>query len=85
MKSPGFVVPNRAGRSRPARTWKAPAWIPKRSPIICCTRLDGGCFGEYGKGYIRFSYANSMENLMEAVSRIKKASPHWEGSLVAKR
>ena len=21
--------------------------------------LDGGCFGEYGEGYIRFSYANS--------------------------
>ena len=35
--------------------------------------LDGGSFGEYGKGYIRFSYANSMENLMEAVSRMKAA------------
>ena len=30
--------------------------------------LNGGCFGEYGDGYIRFSYANSLENLMEAVS-----------------
>jgi aspartate/methionine/tyrosine aminotransferase len=39
--------------------------------------LDGGCFGEYGKGYIRFSYANSMPNLMEAVERIKKASVRW--------
>ena len=37
--------------------------------------LDGRCFGEYGKGYVRFSYANSMENPMEAVARIKKASP----------
>jgi aspartate/methionine/tyrosine aminotransferase len=35
--------------------------------------LDGGSFGEYGKGYIRFSYANSMENLMEAVRRMKSA------------
>lgn len=34
--------------------------------------LDGGAFGEYGKGYIRFSYANSLENLMEAVERIKR-------------
>ncbi len=33
--------------------------------------LDGAGFGEYGKGYIRFSYANSMENLMEALRRIK--------------
>jgi aspartate/methionine/tyrosine aminotransferase len=47
--------------------------------------LDGRCFGEYGKGYIRFSYANSMENLMEAVDRIKKAAPRWEHSLVAPR
>jgi aspartate/methionine/tyrosine aminotransferase len=47
--------------------------------------LDGGAFGEYGKGYIRFSYANSMENLMEAVARIQKASPKWADSLVASR
>jgi len=33
--------------------------------------LDGGSFGEYGDGYIRFSYANSFENLMEAVTRIE--------------
>jgi aspartate aminotransferase len=45
--------------------------------------LDGGAFGEYGKGYIRFSYANSMANLMEAVARIQKASPKWADSLVA--
>lgn len=32
--------------------------------------LDGRGFGEYGAGYLRFSYANSLENLMEAVERI---------------
>src|ERR1022692_513233 len=47
--------------------------------------LDGRCFGEYGKGYVRFSYANSMENLMEAVARIKKASPKWEPAMMARR
>ncbi len=40
--------------------------------------LNGGAFGEYGEGYIRFSYANSLENLMEAVARIEKASVAWE-------
>jgi aspartate/methionine/tyrosine aminotransferase len=35
--------------------------------------LNGGAFGEYGEGYIRFSYANSLENLMEAVRRMKTA------------
>jgi aspartate/methionine/tyrosine aminotransferase len=33
--------------------------------------LDGGGFGEFGKGYLRFSYANSYENLMKAVERIR--------------
>ena len=35
--------------------------------------LSGAAFGEYGEGYIRFSYANSYENLMQAVERIKVA------------
>jgi aspartate/methionine/tyrosine aminotransferase len=35
--------------------------------------LSGAAFGEYGEGYIRFSYANSYENLMDAVERIKIA------------
>ncbi|HKW98905.1 MAG TPA: pyridoxal phosphate-dependent aminotransferase [Bryobacteraceae bacterium] len=35
--------------------------------------LSGGAFGEYGEGYIRFSYANSYENLMQSVERIKVA------------
>jgi aspartate aminotransferase len=39
--------------------------------------LNGGAFGHYGEGYIRFSYANSLENLMEAVSRIEKAAVRW--------
>jgi aspartate/methionine/tyrosine aminotransferase len=39
--------------------------------------LDGGCFGPCGNGYLRFSYANSMPNLMDAVERIKKVSRLW--------
>ena len=38
--------------------------------------LDGGGFGEYGKGYVRFSYANSYENLMKAAERIKSWALH---------
>jgi aspartate/methionine/tyrosine aminotransferase len=44
--------------------------------------LTGSCFGKYGEGYIRFSYANSLENLMEAVERIKKAAVRWEPAAV---
>jgi len=43
--------------------------------------LTGGCFGEYGEGYIRFSYANSLANLMEAVERVKKAAGRWEAAV----
>jgi aspartate/methionine/tyrosine aminotransferase len=32
--------------------------------------LAGTSFGAYGAGYLRLSYANSMENLMEATRRI---------------
>jgi aspartate aminotransferase len=32
--------------------------------------LSGTAFGDYGEGYLRFSYANSYERLMEAVERI---------------
>jgi aspartate/methionine/tyrosine aminotransferase len=34
--------------------------------------VDGACFGEYGKGFVRFSYANSFDKLMDAVERIRK-------------
>jgi len=35
--------------------------------------LDGACFGEYGKGYLRLSYANSVENIRRALERIEEA------------
>ena len=39
--------------------------------------LDGQCFGADGHGYLRFSYANSLENILEAVERIRKVSTKW--------
>jgi aspartate aminotransferase len=33
--------------------------------------LAGTAFGQYGEGYLRFSYANSMENLEEAARRFR--------------
>jgi aspartate aminotransferase len=33
--------------------------------------LNGAGFGQFGEGYVRFSYANSYENLMRAIERIK--------------
>ncbi|MEW6042633.1 MAG: pyridoxal phosphate-dependent aminotransferase, partial [Elusimicrobiota bacterium] len=34
--------------------------------------LSGTSFGAFGKGYIRFSYANSVENINKALDKIKK-------------
>ncbi len=34
--------------------------------------LSGTAFGEYGEGYVRFSYANSVENIQEALARMQK-------------
>ncbi len=33
--------------------------------------VAGTSFGEYGEGYLRFSYANSVENIREAIARIR--------------
>ena len=34
--------------------------------------LAGESFGVYGKGYVRFSFANSAENIERALERIDK-------------
>lgn len=33
--------------------------------------LPGNSFGEYGEGYLRISYANSLENIQKGLGRIK--------------
>lgn len=35
--------------------------------------LSGTAFGKYGDGYLRLSYANSIENIKKAIERIEKA------------
>ncbi len=41
--------------------------------------LNGAAFGEHGNGYLRFSYANSLANITEAIERIRKVSGRWAG------
>jgi aspartate/methionine/tyrosine aminotransferase len=33
--------------------------------------LSGTAFGEWGEGYLRFSYANSLENIQKALGRVR--------------
>jgi aspartate aminotransferase len=39
--------------------------------------LSGTAFGQHGDGFLRFSYANSLANIMEAIDRIRKVSGKW--------
>lgn len=52
-------------------------YLLEEAGVAC---LSGNSFGDYGEGYIRFSYANSIENLMEAARRIQTASSRWRYS-----
>jgi len=44
--------------------------------------IPGAAFGPSGKDFVRFSFASSVANLREAVERITKVSPAWQGTLV---
>lgn len=35
--------------------------------------LSGTAFGKFGEGYVRFSYANSIENIQEALRRVERS------------
>jgi len=45
--------------------------------------LSGTAFGANGEGYLRLSYANSLENLQEALQRIKTALESRSAALVS--
>jgi aspartate/methionine/tyrosine aminotransferase len=73
---PGFrcVVPQGAFYAFPNTTgtgWKSKPLADALLAEAGVAALSGTAFGEYGEGYLRFSYANSMENLNEAVERIR--------------
>jgi aspartate/methionine/tyrosine aminotransferase len=39
--------------------------------------LSGTSFGEAGRGYLRFSYANNRDNIKEGMHRIRDALPKY--------
>jgi aspartate/methionine/tyrosine aminotransferase len=62
-----YAFPNIEGTGR--RSKELADALLQEAGVAC---LSGTAFGEYGEGYLRFSYANSLENLMEAVERIRR-------------
>ena len=67
-----YAFPNVTGTGIPS---KQLADVLLQEAGVAC--LNGGSFGQYGDGYIRFSYANSLQNIEEAVRRIRNVSSRW--------
>ena len=61
-----YVFPNVKAMKRPSRAL-ADA-IMNEAGVAC---LGGTAFGEWGEGYLRFSFANSVENIQKALERIE--------------
>lgn len=61
-----YVFPNIKGLKKDSVT-VANELLEKAGVIT----IPGSAFGEYGEGYLRISYANSKENIREAIRRIK--------------
>jgi len=62
-----YAFPNITGTGKSAKDL---ANLLLNEAGVAC--LWGSAFGAYGDGYLRFSYANSLENIQEAIARIKK-------------
>jgi aspartate aminotransferase len=62
-----YAFPNVEGTGRKSKDLADD--LLQKAGVAC---LSGTAFGAYGDGYLRFSIANSMEKLMDAVERIRK-------------
>ena len=68
-----YAFPNVAGTGMPSKDL---ANLLLNEAGVAC--LWGTAFGAHGDGYLRFSYANSLENIQEAIARIRKVSAAWK-------
>jgi aspartate/methionine/tyrosine aminotransferase len=71
-----YVFPNVSGTGVPSR--ELADMLLNDAGVAC---LSGTAFGSYGDGYLRFSYAASLDNIEEALSRIRKASERWAAAV----
>ncbi len=63
-----YVFPNTTGTGWDSR--KLADYILNDGGVAC---LSGTAFGAAGEGYVRFSYANSLENIKLALARVRAA------------
>ena len=67
-----YAFPNVTGTKMPSKDLAD--FLLSEAGVAC---LNGTAFGQHGDGFLRFSYANSLGNIMEAIDRIKKVSAKW--------
>jgi len=60
-----YAFPNISGTGRDSRSLSNA--LLADAGVAC---LSGTAFGEWGEGYLRFSFANSVENIQKALERI---------------
>jgi aspartate/methionine/tyrosine aminotransferase len=61
------MFPNISGTGWPSK--KLADALLEDAGVAC---LSGTAFGEFGEGYLRFSVANSIENIDKALDRIEQ-------------
>ena len=70
-----YAFPNVSGTGMPTR--ELADLLLNEAGVAC---LSGTAFGSYGEGYLRFSYANSLANINEALGRIRRVADRWAGA-----
>ena len=63
-----YVFPNITGTGMNSRTCED--FFMNKAGVAC---LSGAAFGKHGEGYLRLSYANSMENIHKALDNMRRA------------
>jgi aspartate/methionine/tyrosine aminotransferase len=61
-----YAFPSIAGTGRPAA--EVEQLLMEEAGVAC---LAGTAFGAAGEGYLRFSYANSVENIQAALDAVR--------------
>jgi aspartate/methionine/tyrosine aminotransferase len=67
-----YAFPNTTGTGLDSRTL---AELLLTEAGVAC--LSGTAFGEYGEGYLRMSYANSLDNIELALGRLAALAGRW--------
>jgi aspartate/methionine/tyrosine aminotransferase len=67
-----YAFPNVSGTKLDTR---ALADVLLNEAGVAC--LDGSAFGKHGADHLRFSYANSLNNILEAIERIRQLAQRW--------